>query len=80
MKERDSEEDKKQDSKKILEVEDYVGSEADIPEDDQNNSAILEESSVRIRSIHKTEGLFEKKNRSTLPISDRLRSIVTQIE
>jgi len=71
---------RKQSKDKILEINDYCGSEADITDEDQNSSAILEESTVRVTAIHKTENMFEKKNRSILPISDRLRSIVNQIE
>ena len=72
----------KKDDKRILEIEEYVDNEEDCDcvEDDQNNSAILEESSVKVKHIHKTENMFEKKNRSVLPISDRLKSIVSQIE
>lgn len=54
-----------------------VGSEADI-EDELNDSGILEESTVKIRSINKTENLFDMKNRPLIP--DKLRSIVEQIE
>lgn len=49
-------------------------------EEDQNNSAILEESTVQIRHINKTESFFDKRNRSTLPLDARIRELVTQIQ
>ncbi len=74
-----------QNQSRILEIEDYVdeNGEEDAEgrvDDDQNSSAILEESSVKVKHIHKTENMFEKKNRLALPLGDRIRSIVGQIE
>ncbi len=48
-------------------------------EEDQNSSAILEESTAKILPIHKTVNLFEKKKNAPLPLAGQLQRLVEHI-